>query len=268
MDINKLFKAGLNTCGRVISVLPEDEIGSPKQFMMDVLRDETLPSLNRLFPRLFRTVLNTTDLIPVENDMKDGYVGYRVPLKLTEGLKIMGIKSFHTGVGGYNNSGFYKGNNGYLGSATWLSAYPNRFGRYSSANLYESVIAANLTYADLQLMGQIQEQPIPRFETPNILWINRTYASSSSFFVVFLLENDENLISIDDEVYDAVRKLFLLDLKKTIYNRFGMLSNIDTAIGNIDLKIDDWNGAEQERNDLFEQYDSLSHLRRTSMWVG
>ena len=269
MDINKLFKAGMNSCGRVLSVLPENEIGSPKKFMMEILEDETLPSLNVLFPRLFKTVLNVNKLIPLANEDHTGYIGYRVPLELTEGLKMMGIKAFYTGVDGYDTGRPVNGGyNGYLGTSLWLSDMPNKYGRYSSANLYETVMGSMLTYADLQLLGQIQEAPIPRFEAPNIIWINVAYASASTFFVTLLLENDKNLISLDENVFDAVRRLFILDIRKVIYNRFGVLSNIDTAIGNIDLKIDDWSGAEQERNELYEQYNSLSHLRKTTMIAG
>ena len=267
MDINKLFKAGLNACGRVLSILPESEITSPKHFMMEVLEDETLPSLNVLYPRIFRTVLDTSKLIVVDDKAVTGYVGYRIPREYTEGLKIMGIKSLHTGVGGFN-TGSYRGNNGYLGTSVWMSNMPNRYGRYSSANLYESVLGSMVTYADLQLLGTIQEAPVPRFEPPNIMWINKSYASAGTMLVTLLLENDKNLMSIDDDVFDAIRRLFILDLRKVIYNRYGMLSNIDTAIGNIDLKIDDWSGAEQERNELYEQYDSLSHLRKASFIAG
>lgn len=267
MDINRLFRAGMNACGRVMSVLPEKDIGTPKQFMMEVLEDETLPSLNKLYPRLFKTILHTDKLIPVENDSVSKYVGYRIPLELTEGLKITGIKSLYTGVGGFD-TGNYRENNGYLGSTVWRAGMPNKFGRYSSANLYESVFGALVNYTDLQLMGTIQEAPIPRFEPPNIMWINRTYGSAKTMYVTLLLENDKNLLTIDDTVYEGVKRLFILDLKKTIYNRFGMLSNIDTSIGTIDLKIDDWSGASQERDELYDQYESLSHLRRTAMISG
>ena len=59
-----------------------------------------------------------------------------------------------------------------------------------------------------------------------------------------------------------------MGILKTIYNKYGNLSNIETAFGTIDLKIDDWSGAEEQRNDLFAEYDSMSHIRKSTMVSG
>ena len=48
MDINLLFKSAEMACGRVLKILPEDEIGSPKQYLQDILETRTMPSLNEL----------------------------------------------------------------------------------------------------------------------------------------------------------------------------------------------------------------------------
>ena len=102
MDINRLFKAGDSVCGRVMRVLPEKEIGSPKQYMMKVLKDFTKPSLDELYPRLYRTTLNVNDLIPLDNITTTSlYVGYRIPLSLTNGLEILGIRNFSPSATGY-----------------------------------------------------------------------------------------------------------------------------------------------------------------------
>ena len=268
MDINRLFKAGNNTCGRVLRLLPEKEIGSPKKYMMDVLQEETLPSINDLIPVVYRTILNTDSLIRIHREDMTGYVGYRVPVELTKGLKMRGVRSISTGSLGYNNQQYRNNGIGFIGTSSWLSAAPNRFGRYSSANLYETVLGALTSYADLQLLGSIQEAPIPRFEEPNIIWLNSTYGSINSFFAVLLLDNDPNLLSVPDESYEAVKRLFILDLKKTIYNEYGVLSNIDTTLGPLDIKIDEWSNAESERNELYEQYDQLSHIRKSTIVSG
>lgn len=270
MDINLLFKEGMRQCGRVLKVLPQDEIGSPKEYMLKVLREVTLPSLNKLYPRLHRIVVNMSDLQKIEGVQNNNYVGFRIPSELVGGLKIVGIKSLNSTLGsyGYENSGTPGIVGSYIGGGNQLSTYPNRFGRFSSANLYETVVSAQLTYADLQLMGQYQEAPIPRFEYPNILWINKPYANMQSALITFMLENDENLMSVDDHVYEGVKKLFILDLKSSIYGEYGILSSIETSMGTIDLKIEDWQGCYQERQELYDTYDAQSHLRRGTIIAG
>ena len=62
------------------------------------------------------------------------------------------------------------------------------------------------------------------------------------------------------EGFRDISKMFLL-LKPVFENQ-----NIKKFTH--DLKIDDWSGAEQERNELYENYNSLSHLRKTTITAG
>ena len=65
--------------------------------------------------------------------------------------------------------------------------------------------------------------------------------------------------------YEGVKRLFILDLKKSIYNEFGNYTEIDTPYGTLDLRIQNWEGAEQERNELFDNFRSTSHFRTSSI---
>ena len=50
-------------------------------------------------------------------------------------------------------------------------------------------------------------------------------------------------------------KLALLDAKVNLYPTLKMYTQLNTSIGTIDLKLDDWANAEQERNELINQWD-------------
>lgn len=274
MDINKLFRSGMRTCGRVLNVLPKDEIGSPMDYMMTVLKEETLPSLDIVYPRLFKTTFGIQHLIQVNDQTElDGigidsrYVAYRIPSKLTEGLGIMSIKSCVPSTSldlSDSKSSFPLANFG-----LWQWSGGGNYGRYSSANLYEAASYAQLNYADRQLAGQFTSAFRHYFYPPNILLILSSYVSDSlSLTCTFCLKNDENLISIEDTAYEGVKKLFLLDLKKSIYNEYGLFANIETPYGNIELKIDDWSSAESERNELYESYLATAHYRTSAMRTG
>ena len=45
-----------------------------------------------------------------------------------------------------------------------------------------------------------------------------------------------------------------------LYNALKYYSTIQTAYGTLDLKIDNWENAESERNDLLSQWDDNYHL--------
>ena len=165
MDINLLFKAGERACGRVLRVLPKDEIGSPKQYMTEILQEETLPSLNILYPRLYSTTIRLSDLVYIGDDQRVGYTTYRIPRELTEGLDIVKIRSCNPvttdGVGG---TGAFPCGIGY-GTNT---LFTNKYGRYGSATLYEQVALTQLSYADSQLLGSVSAAPSFRFMPPSI----------------------------------------------------------------------------------------------------
>ena len=277
MDINLLFRSGMRECGRVLKVLPKDEIGTPMDYMMTILKEETIPSLNIIYPRLFQATFNINELIQVNDPtdiekygLSNKYIAYRIPHKLTEGLDIMSIKScvpsvYRTNRGDQMNELTSFGT--LTGDDSWN--WVNRYGRASSASLYEMAARAQLDYADRQLLGQFTNAFRYKFYPPNILCILTEYATNSlSLDVTFCLKNDDNLISIEDTAYEEVRKLFILDLKKSIYNEYGLFSSVSTPNGDIDLKIDDWSSAEGDRNELYNQHLSTAHFRTTGMRSG
>lgn len=269
MDINKLFIQGNIACGRVLKILPESDIGSPKQYMARILKNVTLPSLNELHPCLYRTSVRTDQLIKLPDDSKRlDLVGYRIPIDITRGQRIMGIKHcYPTSSSKITDDNTVIHSRNYM-TGLWSGAYPNKYGRTSSANLYESVLSANIMYADMQLLGQLKESPVTRFEAPNIIWITKSYENCGSLDITFRLENDDNLISIPDSAFEAVKRLFILDLKSSIYSEYGILSTLETPYGTIDLKIEDWSGCSDQRSELYDTYMSTAHLRKHGMFSG
>lgn len=276
MDINLLFRAGMKACGRVLNILPKKEIGSPMEYMMDVLKNDTIPSLNIVFPRLFATTFNIDKLIPVADPseyMEQGatldisYSYYRVPPELTEGQGIMSIKSCvpvtHTGTG--SSHGRLIGEPDILHGR--FSA--RNYGRYSSANLYEAAAYANLNYADRQLAGQFTDSFRYKFYPPNILAILSSYATCNlTLTVTFNLKNDPSLITVEDTAYEEIRKLFILDLKKTIYDEYGIFDNVQTQNGELNAEISKWESAEDRRDELYKELLSTAHFRTSSMRTG
>lgn len=277
MNVNLLFKSGMRTCGRILNVLPQEDIGSPILYMTEVLREETLPSLNILLPYLLTKTLPIYALTKVNDGdevfsnggilagMDNRYSAFRIPSHIVDGATIMGIKDCFPSYGSNHNNG-----NGCAGYGIG-HMYPNQYGRYSSAQLYGASLGNTLRYADAQLVGTMIPTLRYKFYGPNIILINKPYADDSSAFVTitFKLSNDENLVTVPDTAFEGVKKLFLLDLKKSIYNEYCMFSEVDTPFGSsISLKIDDWSGAEADRDALYAEYLGTSHFRNTSMRSG
>lgn len=58
-----------------------------------------------------------------------------------------------------------------------------------------------------------------------------------------------NLVSIPQEFYSVFMDLAKLDCKIYLWNQLKYLENIVTPVGNMDLKVSDWEGADKERDD-------------------
>lgn len=268
MDIDKLFHAGMRTCGRVLKVLPKEDIQSPLLYMQGVLRDETLPKINQLLPILITKTFPIYALKKMaEGDMTTDmptmdarYLAFRVPSSLVDGGTLCGIKKI---IQAYQTNDHDHDN---------VSAYGyNKWGRMSSDYMYGRSWMTVLNYADGQLQGTMKAAIRAKFYHPNILWVNRPYAENENLFVTvtFKIANDEQLVSVSDSAYQTVRELFVLDLKASIFNEFGMFSEMDTPNGAaFNLRIDDWSGAEAEANEKFKEYQATMHFRNESMHSG
>jgi len=281
MDINRLFRAAERECGRVLKILPKDEIGgSVRQYLTDILNDETLPSLNIVYPRLLKRTFNTCELTALSRAdvtniipraiFDNRYIGYRIPSDITDGLKIMSIKNCvpTTHFSLDSNAIPTHGPGGLLVGASWNVTGPNRWGRYSSANMYEVAGQGILNYADNMLAGMYTQSFRYYFYPPNIIMLPIAAEHNIALSVTFCVENDPNLISISDTAWEGVKRLFILDVKKAIWSQFGIYTQISTPYGEIDLKIDDWSSAAGERNELYDQYLGSAHLRTTAMRMG
>ena len=55
-------------------------------------------------------------------------------------------------------------------------------------------------------------------------------------------------------------QLATLDVKMFLYNTLKLYDNIPTAFGNIQLKIEDHQGAESERTALLDKWNDTFHL--------
>lgn len=271
MNMSDLLKAGMGACGRVLRLLPkegEDGIGSPREYMIKIFNEETLPSLNILHPMILNKEVSTTSLKPIEVNDADAfdtvipervrndsrYSMYRIPSEVTDGYEIVTIKSCVP----IRANGYGTGAYGYHYNET---PWNNHFGRTSSGDLYATALAGAIDYADRQLLGSVSRNFRFKFYPPNILAITN-YAGPLS--IAFCVKNDNNAVSLDDMSFDGVRNLFILDIRKRVFNEYGFRT-ISTPTGDIDLGIEDWAGAEAERNELFKEYRGTSHFRTSSI---
>ena len=97
------------------------------------------------------------------------------------------------------------------------------------------------------------------YEHPRTLYLYNMY-SSSKIVIELGFEHDKSLASIPESASESFMDLALLDVKENLYPTVKQYTDIQTAIGNINFKLDSWENAESERKELLSRWDDLYHL--------
>lgn len=127
---------------------------------------------------------------------------------------------------------------------------------YMSGNLMSQLMLAN---AGAQLMNTMIPKMTFKFEPPRVVWIYNSYVASK-IILDFGFQHDDTLASIPETAREEFMKLVLLDVKENLYPTLKMYTELNTSIGNINLKLDDWANAEQDRKELLDKWDDVYHL--------
>jgi hypothetical protein len=123
-------------------------------------------------------------------------------------------------------------------------------------NLIDQTMLSN---AGASVMNMMIPKITFKFEPPRALYIYNAY-SSSKMIIDLGFEHDKSLATIPDTCREEFLKLATLDVKENLYPTLKQYTELNTAIGNINLKLDDWQNADDQRRDLIEKWDDTYHL--------
>ncbi len=121
--------------------------------------------------------------------------------------------------------------------------------------------AIMMAQANQNLASAIVPPFTTKFESPNILHVYNMTALATELDLTFGLEHLPNLSTIKKTAWESFYNLALLDVKRLLYNILKHHNEIQTAYGNINLRIDDWANAESERKELLEKWDADYHMQ-------
>lgn len=123
-------------------------------------------------------------------------------------------------------------------------------------NLIDQMMLSN---AGASLMNTMIPKITFNFEPPRTLTVYNIY-SSTKLVMELGFEHDKSLATIPETAREEFLKLAMLDVKENLYPSLKQYTELNTAIGNINLKLDDWANAEDQRKELLEKYDDTYHL--------
>lgn len=92
-----------------------------------------------------------------------------------------------------------------------------------------------------------------RFQKPDILDLYGGY-TGCNYEAILLLSHDISLSTIPDTAFEQLFELALLDTKAFFFSELKRKDGLDTGIGNIQLKIEDWANAAEEKRQLLKTW--------------
>ena len=213
----------------------KDENGKPipvENIIRDIFVTTTIPIYSQFQPWMRELDANINSLKVV--DKKSNV--YLLPAGLTT-TEVMYVSSVHMP--------YHGAHTGY-GYAT--PAY----------GLGRSAQAVATSQANMMLAGQMRAEP-----TFEYLGENRIRLYGFPKVVVTFkaaCEHEPNGETIPPGCYASFMELATLDVKMFLYNTLKHYDNIPTAFGNIQLKIEDYQGADGDRTVLLDKWGDTFHL--------
>ena len=125
---------------------------------------------------------------------------------------------------------------------------------YETIDSYQ-VLATGQTLANLS-SAMIPPQTF-KFFPPNTFKIYNQVLYNNKVYIDITYTHSPELFTIPDTARSSFYKLALLDAKMYLWNHLRYFTTIQTAYGQMELKVDSWENAESERADLLSERADL-----------
>lgn len=205
--------------------------------LFDVIKMKSLRTFSNLFPHKMEFVMDLKDLEVIRETYDEK--SYRLPTLFGDRPIISVIK-----VDPYSSN--YTGN--YFGGNPIIT---------NSANLYEDTMLGALGY---DLLSTVAPPFTFRFTAPSTLTLYNIGTFADKIKIQLAYGHAENLSTIKPTMEDSFYELVKLDIKSFLYNNLKHYNTIQTSFATLNLMIDEWSGAEQERRELVERWTDEYHL--------
>lgn len=216
---------------------------NPDESMMEVIKLKTLKTFSSFLPQI-RTL--SVDLAKELECIKEEYTEsiYLIP-DLFAGREIMYIRNITM-------------KSKLLGNGFIAPTFDGSVETYN---------ALMMTQANANLAAIAAPAITFKFEPPNKLYLYNVATAYGVIDIEFGVEHAENLSTIPITAWESFYELALLDIKRFLYNIMKHYTELQTAYGTLNLRIDDWASAESERKDLVEKMKDVYHLETEQFFI-
>lgn len=228
MNINRIVRRIKRDIGIYGIALPIDNLDT---LISDILLDTTLPvfSIYQPHEEWFQLTGIRPERRTFSENMSDLYILPEFP-----GRKLLYVKGVK-----YNEPTIYSNFN------------PVSAAIFSGVNSYQTLVTANV---GRNLIDGMSNSVTFHYDHPRKLYVFDAMVSCS-LKALLAFEHDRSFESIPPTAEESFFKLAVLDVKAGLYPTMKHYTGLETSLGNIDLKIDDWQSAADARQQLIQEWD-------------
>ena len=210
--------------------LPVDDEELVKRFHNSALKEFSIR-----VPYLKEFVLEAADALNMMSQSINASVTYKIPKSVYQDTPIINITHLSVSkVGGYSDF-------------------------YVPTGTFNSPDFVLETIADIKLAAQLgamtTHAPTWRFDPPDKVTIYYGW-SGGSYVLEAAMIHDLSLSTIPPTAFTDLIYLTTLDIEEYLYNKLKRKENLSLGIGEVQLRIDNWEGAADKKRDLLERWDS------------
>lgn len=137
------------------------------------------------------------------------------------------------------------------GAGYWGGGIPMLHG-----NILNQAMLAN---AGMPLVNKLIPKITFKYEHPRKITLWNVYSSSCLIFDCAMM-HDKSLASISPTQEESFYNLAVLDVKDMLYQSLKHYNDVQSAYGNISMKLDDWQSAAADRKQLLDDWESVYHM--------
>lgn len=219
--------------------LPVDDEALTKRFITSALREFSVR-----YPKKDEIIIDESMAIDLSSRTKYGSITYIIPEKYYHGSQILDVLSLNST--GYSSTENFYNPTLFIGSAD---------------QIIESIADIKMAASLGSIYGHA---PTFRFDPPNKLTIYDGW-TSGSYRVEIALIHDPSLSTVPPGAMTHLRQLAILDMEEYLYNKMKRIQELETGVGTINLRIDNWENAASEKRELLRDWDESASLDRDTI---
>lgn len=240
MNISELLTAIKMELGFYAISLPFED---PDKMLLDVIKLKSVKTFSTYQPYILKIDLNLNDLKVIQSDYQESI--YEIP-DIFGDKHILYIRNVRP-------------KNKFYGASQYMSP------------VFDGSIADYQNLMLGQAQGNLISTLVPpmtfKFTHPNRMHLFNMSTMYGELSIEFALEHSPNLNTIPPTAFQSFFDLAILDVQIFLYNTLKHYDEIQTAYASINLKIDEWSGAKNERESLLERWKNTFHLDAESLYI-